>query len=92
VPQQKPDISRETFIALRARRQAFRIATDLLYHDTPHEAAPLHPLTYRPHPHHWRPKHISVGSFVLLSMMTLCAIVYVAVAVAEGLIQLPTKW
>ena len=89
--QEKPDISRETFIALRARRQAFRIATDLLYHDTPDDVEPLHPLPYRPDRRRWRPRHISVGSFVLLSMMALCGIVYVAVAIADGLIQLPTR-
>ena len=88
--QEQSDIPRETFIALRARRQAFRIATDLLYHDTPTDAPP-HPLSYRPRRWPLRPNYISGGAVVLLTMMAMCVIACVAMAIAEGLIQLPTR-
>ncbi len=39
--QQRPDIPRETFIALRARRKAYRIATDFLYRDSESLPEPL---------------------------------------------------
>jgi hypothetical protein len=94
VPQQpEQHARRETFIALRARRKAHQVATDLLYHDEEH------PGVGEP----WPPRRvlrvsrvrtsfrewIRVGAIILLSIMALCVITGVAFAIAEGLFQLP---
>lgn len=90
--QKQQDHQRETFIALRARRQAYRIATDFLYKDTPSEPesdlAP--PLSY--HREKVPPALVWIkrGAIVLLTVMAFCVIACVAFVIAEGWVRIPT--
>ncbi len=84
---------RETFIALRARREAFRIAADMLYHDAPDDSAPqpVLPLSYDQRNQSLFPTWISKGALILLAIMALCIIACLSLAVAEALFRPPTK-
>jgi hypothetical protein len=89
-----PDLPRQTFIALRARRQAYHVATDLLYHDDPADAAPQPAIPLSRHRRRRAallPHSTSRMAVVLLAMMALCVIALVAFAIAEGSIQLPRR-
>ena len=88
-----PDLPRQTFIALRARRKAYRVAADLLYHDDPADSAPQPaiPLSRRRRRTMLLPKYLSWASMVLLMMTALCMIALVAFAIAEGLVQFPRR-
>jgi hypothetical protein len=87
-----PDLPRETFIALRARRQAHRVASDLLYHDDASEDSrdSFIPTVRRSRRDRWtfRP-YINFGAMVMLALMMLCVIACVVITVSHRLIQVP---
>ena len=87
-PQQ--DVKRETYIALRARREAFRVATDFLYRDTPHEAEAVPPSPRRGKrrkrsAHCW----IRAGAIALLTVMALTFVLCLMLLQGEGRVQIP---
>ena len=92
VGKQPEDVPRETFIALRARRQAFRIATDLLYRDESPDGPQPHPLTYDPQRRPpLRRNYVYRGAVLALTIMAVCTIIIVCTLIGDGAIQLPTR-
>ena len=89
---QSEHVPRETFIALRARRQAFRIATDLLYHDEGSDEVPPHPLTYDPQRRlPLRRNYVYRGAILALAIMAVCTLIIVCTMIGDGAIQIPTR-
>lgn len=89
---QEQDVPRETFITLRARREAYHVASDLLYRDIATDPPPPPPLPPLPAEliDRFSP-WISGGSIVLVSFIALSVVVIVLLAMAQGLIQFPTR-
>jgi hypothetical protein len=90
--QHAPNFPRETYIALRARRESHRVAADILYgreYDEELALRPASPPARRTRRALQAPRYISMGSMILLGIVLLCAIVVGAFAIAEGLIRIP---
>lgn len=87
---QKQDVPRETFIALRARRQAFKIAHDFLYRDpAPDSAVPT--LEYgRDGRTRFRLPKLDAGAIVLFALIVLCVVAFLVIEGTIGLSQ-PVK-
>ena len=87
-PQQQAP--RETFIALRARRRAFSIGINLLYHDLKtHPPARVLRMPAKARPVRGIEKVIRIVSVFILASMALTVVACIAFSIAFGWIQLP---
>jgi hypothetical protein len=94
VRQSEHEVPRETFVALRARRDAYRIANEVLYGKCEEPPvlplAPL-PLAYGTDRRRPIPPWVRTGSMFLLAMMAFFAIAWFGMAVGMGTLRLPGR-
>ena len=88
--QPQEDVKRETYMALRARREAFRVATDFLYRDAPPKAEPEPPAAREANRRKRAARDwIRAGAIALLTLLALAFLLCVVLLHGEGWVLIP---